>query len=174
MRHISVRRKTNDRAFTLIELIVVVVIVGIIAAVAIPSYIQHRERAFVATLVSDCRNVATEMQSYYSANLAFPTEGGTQMVGGVPISNIGGARVNISPDVTVWSFVNNEVNYGHGAFVLACEHERSRALVVLASTEGASPKSVDLDEYHDILTRVVDVPRPIRQGDLTFALWNLR
>lgn len=51
--------------FTLIELLIVVVIIGVLAAIAIPKFGATREKAYVAKLKSDLRNLATAQEAYY-------------------------------------------------------------------------------------------------------------
>ncbi|CAN5297481.1 hypothetical protein BH23VER1_BH23VER1_37610 [soil metagenome] len=56
----------NKKGFTLIELLIVVVIIGILAAIAIPRFSATRERAFVSTMQSDLRNLLTIQEQYYA------------------------------------------------------------------------------------------------------------
>lgn len=56
----------NKKGFTLIELLIVVVIIGILAAIAIPKFAATREKAYVSAMKSDLRNLATEQEIYYS------------------------------------------------------------------------------------------------------------
>jgi type IV pilus assembly protein PilA len=58
----------NKKGFTLIELLIVVVIIGILAAIAIPRFGETRERAFRSSIVSDLRNVQTLQEQYYFDN----------------------------------------------------------------------------------------------------------
>jgi len=53
------------RGFTLIELLIVVVIIGLIAAIAIPQLSTVKERAYVATMKSDLRNFSQHEESYF-------------------------------------------------------------------------------------------------------------
>lgn len=53
------------RGFTLIELLIVIVIIGILVAVLIPRFVNSREKAFVAAMKSDLKNLATAEESYY-------------------------------------------------------------------------------------------------------------
>ena len=55
-------------AFTLIELLIVVVIIGILAAIAIPKFANTKEKAYVASMKSDLRNLITAQEAYFSDN----------------------------------------------------------------------------------------------------------
>ncbi len=74
--------------FTLIELLIVVVIIGILAAIAIPKFANSKGKAFNATLKSDLRNLATAQESYFFSNSVYTT-------------SIVGLSYNVSPGVTV-------------------------------------------------------------------------
>jgi prepilin-type N-terminal cleavage/methylation domain-containing protein len=54
----------NRKGFTLIELLIVVVIIGILAAIAIPKFANTKDKAYVAAMKSDLRNLATYEESY--------------------------------------------------------------------------------------------------------------
>ena len=56
----------NRKGFTLIELLIVVVIIGILAAIAIPRFSQTRERAFLSSMQSDLRNLQTIQEQWYA------------------------------------------------------------------------------------------------------------
>jgi len=58
----------NRKGFTLIELLIVVVIIGILAAIAIPKFSNTKEKAYVAAMKSDLRNLATYEESYAADN----------------------------------------------------------------------------------------------------------
>jgi prepilin-type N-terminal cleavage/methylation domain-containing protein len=63
----------RDRGFTLIELLMVVVIIGILVAVLIPRWGTTRERAFLASMKSDLRNLATAEEAYFYDNSTYAT-----------------------------------------------------------------------------------------------------
>ncbi len=58
----------NRKGFTLIELLIVVVIIGILAAIAIPKFANTKEKAYVASMKSDLRNLVTAEEAYFSDN----------------------------------------------------------------------------------------------------------
>ncbi len=55
----------NKKGFTLIELLIVVVIIGILAAIAIPRFGETRERAYVSAMQSDINQLQTAMEMHY-------------------------------------------------------------------------------------------------------------
>ena len=80
----------NSRGFTLIELLIVVVIIGILAAIAIPKFGSTKEKAYVASMKADLRNLVTAEESYFAdnvtytstiANLAYSVSAGNTITG---------------------------------------------------------------------------------------------
>jgi prepilin-type N-terminal cleavage/methylation domain-containing protein len=58
----------HRRGFTLIELLIVVVIIGILAVIAIPKFANTKEKAVIASMRSDLRNLAGAQESYWVEN----------------------------------------------------------------------------------------------------------
>ena len=68
----KIRRHQNKKGFTLIELMIVIAIIGILAAIAIPQFTKYRARAQGSQALSDLRNVKTDMEGYFAENQQYP------------------------------------------------------------------------------------------------------
>jgi prepilin-type N-terminal cleavage/methylation domain-containing protein len=85
---------STKRGFTLIELLIVVVIIGVLAAIAIPKFQNTKGKANAATLRSDLRNLATAEEAYFYEN-------------GVYTNDLNDLNVTLSSGVTItWGTVN--------------------------------------------------------------------
>ncbi|MEE4266380.1 MAG: prepilin-type N-terminal cleavage/methylation domain-containing protein [Desulfobacteraceae bacterium] len=58
--------RSNSKGFTLIELMIVIAIIGILAAIAIPNFISYRNKAYCSRAESDAGNVAATLADYFS------------------------------------------------------------------------------------------------------------
>src|SRR6266550_34027 len=61
----------NRKGFTLIELLIVVVIIGILAAIAIPKFANTKEKAYLASMKSDLRNLITAEEAYFADSVKY-------------------------------------------------------------------------------------------------------
>ena len=82
----------NKKGFTLIELLIVVVIIGILAAIAIPKFSNTKEKAYLAAMKADLRNLATYEESFAADSngvyFAGTAVSGTPLNGFSPSQNV--------------------------------------------------------------------------------------
>jgi len=91
----------KQKGFTLIELMIVIAIIGILAAIAVPQFQVYRARAFMSTVRSDTKNLHTGVQAWIAENL-----GGAPP----PVHLTGPAAIPAYPPARVSALVTVDVN----------------------------------------------------------------
>jgi type IV pilus assembly protein PilA len=102
-------KKRGEKGFTLIELMIVVAIIGILVAIAIPQFSAYRKRGWVAMLNSDVRNAFTSMQALITDN---PNLAAQPAIAGVcPAISLECAgyvpSTNVTTTFTAWNDTSN-------------------------------------------------------------------
>ncbi|MDH5924300.1 pilin [Vibrio splendidus] len=91
-------RRTTQKGFSLIELMIVVVVIGVLSAIAIPQYQKYVAKAEVASALATMTGIKTNVEAYAAENGAFPANSLTDELG-VP-SSIPVGAITFDPDTS--------------------------------------------------------------------------
>ena len=97
--------KRSRKGFTLIELLIVVVIIGILAAIAIPKFANTKEKAYVASMKADLRNLATYEESYAADSSGVYFSGNGSGRGFQPSQNVTVTATAVAGPPASWTAV---------------------------------------------------------------------
>src|ERR687886_1547030 len=97
-------QSTQKKGFTLIELLIVVVIIGILAAIAIPKFASTKAKAYIAAMKTDLRNLVTAEEGYFSDYQAFTNNTGATGLNFSPSLNvnINAGTITVDPNNAGW------------------------------------------------------------------------
>ena len=148
--------KRINSGFTLIELMIVVAIIGILAAVAIPQYQNYVARAQVSEALVLASGGKTAIAEYFNTNGTFPadnTEAGVGFladdVNGKFVRYLGiGMSLSDEPTITIVFSPNAHPRIAHGALVLTgTDSGGSIGWVCSGDADVADPGSPDINSY---------------------------
>ncbi len=94
-------RGNNSKGFTLIELMIVIAIIGVLAAIAIPNFIAYRNKSYCNSAESDANNIAATISDYFAVpeHTTLTTTDATSSYLGFVLTNKGGQNtVQVSGD----------------------------------------------------------------------------
>ena len=142
------RRAHRNRAFTLVEIMVVVVIIGLLAAMSLPAYRRITMRSKTAALVSDLRSYSTAFITYNLQNGKWPASGSPQEI---PPEMAGALPVRFS----VKSPIGGVYKWNYDSAGLGAADGKDAKAAIIIETSGGENQTDDI-ELLEMIDREMD------------------
>jgi len=143
----ALNKKAGDKGFTLVELLVTIVIIGILTAIAVPIFMSQRDKGYDAAVKSDLKNAALTAETNYVDLLTYADENVFHEGDSAPLASDGTSYV---------AFTDSDEYIVYGL-------SKSGKVFVLDSRNGGTPEVVDG------LTALPTTPTPALTGGGDFA-----
>jgi prepilin-type N-terminal cleavage/methylation domain-containing protein len=134
------RPYTNDRGFTIVELLVVIVVIGILAAITIVSYANIQSRANDSAIKSDLKNMATSLEVWKVDNGGYPDPGNPtnnlQTVNGLTASKNSYAVSPVTVSNLVYCYDNSDIANRTRTYAIIALSKSGNAFYVSATQPG--------------------------------------
>jgi type IV pilus assembly protein PilA len=133
---------TKRKGFTLIELLIVVVVIGVLAAIAIPKFANTKEKAVKSSLLSDLKNLATAQEAFYADSSTYATTYGTTIATGqvnFSVSQKNALTINSASNASGWAATISNVGYSPGSCGIFVGSTFSGSGTPAASTQEGIP-----------------------------------
>jgi type IV pilus assembly protein PilA len=141
--------RNNQGGFTLVELMIVVAIIGILAAIAIPQFAAYRIRGFNSSALSDVKNIQTAESAYFADNQLYAITGAATALGtpAAGVAQTGPGTVALPTFLSQWiGGVARNMNIGLGNQVTAVANNN----ILLATAYNAGGKHLQGDSIYAV------------------------
>ncbi len=146
LRRMQKKRAAGDSGFTLVELLVVVVIIGVLVAIAVPMYLNYRKGAANKSAESDVRAAVSAVEQFYTENgNVYPKDVLTLAAGSTKVDFVMPTGTTTSPQVATLSPGNTLLykNLPDGSYRICGSNKDGKAVYKYESAAGGSVKKTD-------------------------------